>query len=612
MNTDEASRHFPSLAPGPRGPLKQPFMTLIKPKKSSSACIPCKLAKRKCTGRPSPCKACQNTDADCIFDETLDLRRKIAAQRTLGEMEHYRGLLHSLIEILRSADEERVQHTLQTIRDSSSLSPIAAAVDSRAINVGNTTAEVISDTLDGDEVVQQAQLSADPQSRITLEKLCDIPLFRVPAKPWTKVTEDDHLVSHLISLYFTWDHPLSQLFDQTLFLDHMTTQDTASEFCSPLLVNSILAVASSYSDFPELFTVPGDATSKGLHFYTEAERLWKAEEGQISLPNIQALCLMSYLLEGYGKLQTSWMMLRQAVQLAQDFGIFQGPRTRGQGWEDANVSLKCVGLTTASAIFMVNSQMSMERGRASNLPLPRPVLSIGQNPIDNILWHPYPRSTQNRYGTVLLPYTQSVMMSLSRISIDIQDLLFDKALDMKFDEVQLAVTEIYSCIEKWYEGLSGIFQADEESTPQTLFIRIRYHHIIINLFELLLSLEDGNPTFNPSIFEEAKLAQIHSAKQIALFLCRHREIHGLREISGQMLGATNSSALILLAILSQDETIDAFVEVCRTLVAFSRRLRRAKSMLDNIESVARRSGINLPSEAIAVLNHTGLVSSQWL
>jgi hypothetical protein len=49
-----------------------------------------------------------------------------------------------------------------------------------------------------------------------------------------------------------------------------------------------------YSDFPEVVSIPGDATSKGQHFLAEAERLWRAEEGQISLTNIQAVCLMSY------------------------------------------------------------------------------------------------------------------------------------------------------------------------------------------------------------------------------------------------------------------------------------------------------------------------------
>ena len=50
-----------------------------------------------------------------------------------------------------------------------------------------------------------------------------------------------------------------------------------------------------YSDFPEAFAIPDDETSRGEHFYAEAERLWNAEEGRASLANIQAVALMSRL-----------------------------------------------------------------------------------------------------------------------------------------------------------------------------------------------------------------------------------------------------------------------------------------------------------------------------
>jgi hypothetical protein len=87
--------------------------------------------------------------------------------------------------------------------------------------------------------------TVSPYARITLESLCDIPLFEVPARPWTEVTDDDYLVSHLVSLYFTWDHPCSQFLDQRTFLTHMKQKGgSKSEFCTPLLVNSLLSLAS--------------------------------------------------------------------------------------------------------------------------------------------------------------------------------------------------------------------------------------------------------------------------------------------------------------------------------------------------------------------------------
>lgn len=73
--------------------------------------------------------------------------------------------------------------------------------------------------------------------------LCDDAPFKVPARPWTSVTEDDDLVSHLVSLYFTWDYPFHSFLDCDVFIKHMAAGKLGSEFCNPFLVNAILANA---------------------------------------------------------------------------------------------------------------------------------------------------------------------------------------------------------------------------------------------------------------------------------------------------------------------------------------------------------------------------------
>lgn len=50
-----------------------------------------------------------------------------------------------------------------------------------------------------------------------------------------------------------------------------------------------------YSDAPDVFAIPGNADSCGSHFHMEAERLWKAEEGTVSLANIQGLVIMCHV-----------------------------------------------------------------------------------------------------------------------------------------------------------------------------------------------------------------------------------------------------------------------------------------------------------------------------
>lgn len=72
----------------------------------------------------------------------------------------------------------------------------------------------------------------------------DGPLLQVPAKPWTDVTDDDELVSHLVTLYFTWSHPCLQVLEEAIFRSHMNAGYLDSAYCTPFLVNCILALAT--------------------------------------------------------------------------------------------------------------------------------------------------------------------------------------------------------------------------------------------------------------------------------------------------------------------------------------------------------------------------------
>ncbi|CAD0114866.1 unnamed protein product, partial [Aureobasidium uvarum] len=107
------------------------------------------------------------------------------------------------------------------------------------------------------------------------------PPVKVPAKPWTVITDDDDLVSHLISLYLEYVNPFFRALEEDLFVRAMQSGDLDSEYCSPFLVNSILALAC-----------PDDYITRGQHFHDEAFRLWYLEEGRASLKNLQGLSVL--------------------------------------------------------------------------------------------------------------------------------------------------------------------------------------------------------------------------------------------------------------------------------------------------------------------------------
>lgn len=72
----------------------------------------------------------------------------------------------------------------------------------------------------------------------------DIPTYHVPARPWTQITSDNGLVSHLISIFMSFSNLYWRYVEEDLVLKAMTAKDTDSEFCSPFLVNAMCALAS--------------------------------------------------------------------------------------------------------------------------------------------------------------------------------------------------------------------------------------------------------------------------------------------------------------------------------------------------------------------------------
>lgn len=133
----------------------------------------------------------------------------------------------TLLSSIRSADE----YSLLQLRD--------FARDDRSIE---ELVRVTRDVLRSNELRTKNQIRLR-QAVMSIGALIDAPPIRVPASPWTEVTDDDDAVSHLVSIYFTWQHHAYPSLNKDVFVEHMISRDLSSKFCSPFLVNCILMVA---------------------------------------------------------------------------------------------------------------------------------------------------------------------------------------------------------------------------------------------------------------------------------------------------------------------------------------------------------------------------------
>lgn len=67
-------------------------------------------------------------------------------------------------------------------------------------------------------------------------------LTDIKISPWTNVCDDDALMREILEIWFRCEYQFTAVFQKDLFLEDLAAGKT--EFCSPLLVNIILAYAS--------------------------------------------------------------------------------------------------------------------------------------------------------------------------------------------------------------------------------------------------------------------------------------------------------------------------------------------------------------------------------
>lgn len=241
-----------SLAPTPSDhPHQTSDYQVATSKKATTACSACQKRKSKvcnqlrdaiifltpfqCIGG-IPCLPCQNSKTECILNADNDGRRRVTLKRRIESLEQDRDLLMQLVHTIRDDDEQKGRSLVNLIRSNAPLDDIRLHLAENQ-NLSNNHEAIANG--------QKTPSSPFESSHryMNIKRISDIPLYKVPARPWTSVTNDDDFVSHLISLYFTWNNCTSNWIDRDLFLRDMRSGNVGSKFCSPLLVNSILAMA---------------------------------------------------------------------------------------------------------------------------------------------------------------------------------------------------------------------------------------------------------------------------------------------------------------------------------------------------------------------------------
>lgn len=295
-----------------------------------------------------------------VYDPNSDHRRKGVYKKDADALRTKHTTLQTLVQALLNYEEEDAFEIVRQIRSCDDLEDVAQSILTRDRGLPAPTTEVVGETTENENAAEVDQFESELSGRMS-ELLLDgsrkfiggtsnliflppgselhefTPTQEAPIAPvtnavrhWTQVTEDDSLVSHLLTMYFTWHYPFFTILAKDMFYRDYV-RGVSSPYCSALLVNAMLALGCHFTTWRGAFSDPNNIATAGDHFFKEAKRmvLENDEHENAKLCTVQAFALMSVREAGCGREGKGWVYSGLSFRMAFDLGLNVDATTPG-------------------------------------------------------------------------------------------------------------------------------------------------------------------------------------------------------------------------------------------------------------------------------------------
>lgn len=439
----------------------------------------------------------------CTYRTDEDGRSRIPMKRRIEGLERDNAILNDLLSQIRGADDTEVQQVVSLIRSNAPLIEVNATlqrllhsarssqrqVDPMINDIYRTTGRALSRGTD-------LASSTEPASRVlSVDRLIDEPIYQVPATPWTIATGDNHLVSHLVSLWATWYHLLPDGIVLEPFLRAMQNARLDSLFCSPFLVNCILAAGCLFSDYDEAKAVRGRASDLMRTFVKEAEWHFRRDQSTPSITNVQGLGILYVVISQLNQDRDGYHFAIQAAAMSVELLRARGSilaTTRSR--EDYNEAAFVLDTACWGIYSMTTGSMSawMRPQLVTPPHVPWPVADNAEQNFHETRWSPYPHRGETR--DIHLVESLRHHYTLAVLTAELTHTIYAEPGARGLPARSEALHDIHIRLIFWYARLPEHMKHAVPGCPSVAMLLMWYHGIVATL--LSAKIDSHRPTKN--------------------------------------------------------------------------------------------------------------------
>ncbi|KAL4890218.1 fungal-specific transcription factor domain-containing protein [Aspergillus ambiguus] len=611
----------------------------------STACIACRRRKSKCDGNLPSCAACSSVyHTTCVYDPNSDHRRKGVYKKDTDTLRTKNTTLLTLIQAILNYEEEDAFELVRQIRSCDSLEEVAQSILGEGKDPAGSTTEIMPSIEGGAEADQFESELAGKMSELVLDgsrkfiggtsNLIFLPPgselnefnptdSRHDTNPanercitrWTQVTDDEQLISHLMTMYFTWHYPFFTTLSKELFYRDYV-RGVSSQYCSSLLVNAMLALGCHFSAWDGAREDPRNSATAGNHFFKEARRLVLENDEHLNakLCTVQALALMSVREAGCGREGKGWVYSGMSFRMALDLGLNVDSTSLGtRNLDEAEVDARRV---TFWGCFLFDKCWSNYLGRQPQLPTANvsvPKIDVLPNE-DAELWSPYTDTGVIRENTQA-SRTRTVALQLSKlceISGDLIMFFYDPAPKERPLSKQAELkklSEIHTRLEAWKRDLPKELEPKEGQLPPALLMHMFYQLLFIHLYRPFLKYNKTSTPL-PHHVSPRKLCT-QAASTISKYLRVYKRTYGFKQICNVVVYMAHTACTIHLLNLPEKNAQRDVVHCLRHLDEMGDSWLCARRTLRILEISANKWQVALPGEAATIFEQTQVKWGSW-